>query len=665
MKRIRPVLLGAGVALAAAVASAADAGGVLVTFKAGSPSTLPPDGVSRTVLVVRIDPTAAAWGGPIDVKNGRFSLDVSWLGAGKLTPRHVERARFPAHITVTSWKLREGVRRQRTSVTVTVTYHPPGDRAGRKARSCKGRAHVTVEAPRPAKKTGPSQEAQLVAAVRAGDCAAVAKLLGEGANPNCRETRHGFWPLHMAVFHTPAGVKLGAGDTAPAAMVRTRRRLIELLLNAGAAVNCRDKQLATPLHLAAGKGQTTEVVRLLLDRGADPTARMHRLRDPRSPVNFTPVEAARNAARPWSRLLPPILAAAAEDKGWEPAHEYTNCFSYTIYLLTGQHLKQPVLKTRTDALQKALRARRHIPLPHRSRGMTLGKAAILKRLRHGDVLVIGDRHSATALRGSEGMRFRHFAGQTVYDGSGTIRSRSDLGLILNVDPATGKRTYKPPGTGNASVSGGSPGARLYEVHCSPRERIAAMARGRRTYGQDSLVIWRRLGQHKRGRWYLVADDSIFVSASDRSSEKSKRTFALRYDVEGKFEDRPEGITFTGGRKETDPKTRVSNDATLTAVFDDRMTRLVSLKVRHTRIVPDRGAVKGSRMDMTLEAADVEVRTIKPGSVFCRTPVPAAVVKDIKHTVRRGRWLTSLKKVGSGKVTWLQVTFDDGKKPLKR
>jgi hypothetical protein len=654
MKAIHFRALTAAILVTGGVAWGADEGGVLVTFKAGSPETLPPDGTSQTVLEVRIDPKAKAWGGPVDVKTGRFSVDVQWYGKSKISPKQIADAKFPVHITVTSWQPPKGVTRHRAAAVITVTYHPPGDRTGRNAKSCTGRAYVTVSS-KPAKPVTPkrSKEAELIAAVRSGDTKAVAKLLSEGANPNVRDARHGWFPLHFAVVSSP--------KMSQAAMVRTRMEMIQLLVNAGAYVSLRGKQLDTPLHLAAVKGQSTDVVRLLLDLGADVTARMRWGTDPKTKVSVLAYDAATQAPTPWNQQIREVLKAAIDDTGWEPTHEYANCHSYTIFLLTGEHRKRFFDKLQSAALETALRDRGYLALSHRSRGVKLKDKAILSRLRHGDVLILGTRHSATARQGSDGLRFHHFTGLTQYDLKGNVISRNDLGRVIKTDPATGKRTYVP------RIDSGIPGSKTYKVHCSPRDKIAATALGTRLYGEDPPVIWRRLGQHKRGSWYLVADDTTFTSASNTGfSEKQKRAFSERFDVTGKFEDKPgtNGITFTGTRKVTDPKSGVSDEAEITAVFDDRMVKLVSLEIKHVRVVPDRGAIKGSRMNLDLKAKDIEVKRVSDSVVFCRTPVPRAVISDIKHTIHRGRWVTTLDKVGNGRVTWLEITFDDGPSPPK-
>ena len=501
----------------------------------------------------------------------------------------------------------------------------------------------------------------MLSAIRAGDTATVEKLLAGDVSPNVRYRPNGWWPMHYAVVCTPrgtAGAKPPYG--VPAATIQTRLKLIKLLLAAGAYIHARDNQLTTPLHLAAVKGQTTEVVRLLLDHGADPWSKMRAFRDPKSAATVTPDEAAGQAPAPWNHEIRQVLRGAVIDKGWKPAHEYANCHSYTIYLLTGRDLRKPVNDLQPPALEKALRSVSYLPLAHRSRGMKLDDPAILGKLRDGDVLVIGSRHSATARKTVEGIRFWHFAGQTGYDARGQILSRSDLGAFT-IDKTTGKRIYRKPGTG--AVAGAAPGAKKYEVHCSARNGIAAMSRGIKPWGKDPVMIWRRLKQYKRGSWYLVADATEFRSTSSSGhSESAVRTLSTRFDVVGKFEDKPgkAGLTFTGSRKTTDPKTGTTRDATMTAVFDDALTKVVSLEIRYDVVSPDRGAVKGSRTEMVLRAKDIEVRRVARGAISCRTAAPGKCISDIKHETRRGRWTTTVQEVASKKVGWLELSFDEGK-----
>lgn len=83
---------------------------------------------------------------------------------------------------------------------------------------------------------------------------AVKALLERGANAGAPSRDQGFTPLHSAVA-------TDAGDI--------DRDIVRLLLDAGADPNAKSGAGGTPLHTAAFIGDV-EVVRLLLDRGADP-----------------------------------------------------------------------------------------------------------------------------------------------------------------------------------------------------------------------------------------------------------------------------------------------------------------------------------------------------------------------------------------------------------
>jgi FOG: Ankyrin repeat len=78
------------------------------------------------------------------------------------------------------------------------------------------------------------------------------ELLSQGADPNARGN-FGMTPLHLAV-------NMG------------NREAVEILLNSGADPNVKDLAGGTPLHWAVASG-FPDLIELLLERGADPNAR--------------------------------------------------------------------------------------------------------------------------------------------------------------------------------------------------------------------------------------------------------------------------------------------------------------------------------------------------------------------------------------------------------
>lgn len=96
-------------------------------------------------------------------------------------------------------------------------------------------------------------EGQLVLAARNGDLERMRELLGEGVPAEAEESRHGHRPLHQAAR-------------------ANRLAAVELLLEAGAALDGRDGEGETPLMKAA-VGAATDTGRRLLDAGAAVDAR--------------------------------------------------------------------------------------------------------------------------------------------------------------------------------------------------------------------------------------------------------------------------------------------------------------------------------------------------------------------------------------------------------
>lgn len=93
---------------------------------------------------------------------------------------------------------------------------------------------------------------ELNRATISGDAAAVAKLLAAGVHPDYSDATHnGAYPLHRCGW-------------------RGFPEIAEMLLKAGANVNCKNANGATPLHNCAITNQPA-VAKVLLASGADPS----------------------------------------------------------------------------------------------------------------------------------------------------------------------------------------------------------------------------------------------------------------------------------------------------------------------------------------------------------------------------------------------------------
>ena len=84
-------------------------------------------------------------------------------------------------------------------------------------------------------------------------------LIERGANVNATDVKGGFSPMHWVVIS--ANPQLGSTDHVDRSLV--------VLDKAGAKVNCTDFNLATPLHIAAQKGDRG-CIKTLMRLGADP-----------------------------------------------------------------------------------------------------------------------------------------------------------------------------------------------------------------------------------------------------------------------------------------------------------------------------------------------------------------------------------------------------------
>jgi len=97
----------------------------------------------------------------------------------------------------------------------------------------------------------------------------VKALLDRGAKPSLPSRDQGFTPLHSAVANDAAG---------------SERDIVRLLLEAGADPNAKSREGGTPLHTAAFTGDL-DVAELLLAHGADPNVT--------DPKGHTPLDVAR------------------------------------------------------------------------------------------------------------------------------------------------------------------------------------------------------------------------------------------------------------------------------------------------------------------------------------------------------------------------------------
>lgn len=87
-------------------------------------------------------------------------------------------------------------------------------------------------------------------------------LISRGANVNAIDVKGGFTPMHWVVIN--ANPQLGSTDHVDRSLV--------VLKKAGANVNCTDFNLATPLHIAAQKGDRG-CINTLIRLGANPNSK--------------------------------------------------------------------------------------------------------------------------------------------------------------------------------------------------------------------------------------------------------------------------------------------------------------------------------------------------------------------------------------------------------
>ena len=113
----------------------------------------------------------------------------------------------------------------------------------------------------------------------AGSAEAVTALLEAGADPMARSL-HGGTPLHWATTNEAVTALLQAGANLEARNENgltplhwaTTSEAVTALLQAGANLEARDEYRGTPLHRAAELSKNPEVIKVMLDAGADTAA---------------------------------------------------------------------------------------------------------------------------------------------------------------------------------------------------------------------------------------------------------------------------------------------------------------------------------------------------------------------------------------------------------
>lgn len=95
-------------------------------------------------------------------------------------------------------------------------------------------------------------------------------LIAHGANVNAREPINGFTPLHQAVSYIGYRPMNPSGEMPPmdVGVAKSKKKIVELLIEHGADVNNRNKYGVTPLYSAA----TKEMAELLIKHGANVNA---------------------------------------------------------------------------------------------------------------------------------------------------------------------------------------------------------------------------------------------------------------------------------------------------------------------------------------------------------------------------------------------------------
>ncbi|MCY4173941.1 MAG: ankyrin repeat domain-containing protein [Cyanobacteria bacterium MAG CAR3_bin_5] len=163
---------------------------------------------------------------------------------------------------------------------------------------------------------GSDPNALLRSAAEANNLTVLKVLLDAGADPNARN-ENGETPLHEAVTRGNWGVVKLPGERLPRGWWSSGGNLevVKLLLDAGADLNARDPDGATPLHLAAYE-DNPEAMKVLLNAGVAPNTR--------DKHGATPLHwAVRFSENP--EVVKVLLNSGANpnarnDDGWAPLH---------------------------------------------------------------------------------------------------------------------------------------------------------------------------------------------------------------------------------------------------------------------------------------------------------------------------------------------------------
>jgi ankyrin repeat protein len=248
------------------------------------------------------------------------------------------------------------------------------------------------EDPSAAKLKGPGGATPLMYAVLYGDTDSVRRLLAAGADANARNEA-GATALHWAIDD----------------LEKTR-----LLLKAGANANARSDDGRTPLLGATMRAGSADVVKLLLDNGAEPAVVAHSYRGPTTPVR----QAADLGQHEVVRML---LDRGADVKG--PG----GLALISALNANSPAIAEPLLKS---ANPKLLGESLLFLVPPRGSPGGFGNSELIKKaIAHGAVVNAKDPAGRTVLM---------LAAGSEYFSPGTIQLLLDSGADLNAKSASGE-----------------------------------------------------------------------------------------------------------------------------------------------------------------------------------------------------------------------------------